>query len=305
MKQRIYTPIIFLMLVIFSCNDSILQPEVEPEEGLNIQIGGRLLFTENDIESYDHAAHYFYFKKSFGDWMRDYRNAKFWITSNGEVIYEGLLSDNGSCCVNNDSLLINDTFNHPAFVLKLGNRYQQYASDTARSDGRENTILLNVLKERGLFYRGLECTIQSIKITGMNEVLVSYMITNNDPWAYYFLDPDKIPLDHVSNLNRSLSFRNFEEQTYHYAIPYYDSTWIHNNAWESDWLTLIEPGKGKTYATKYQLEGDSIPLKAGYYWIKMLVPGLSYQFSKPEERFLNDDRIWLGQMDLFQKFEVE
>ncbi|HPR31309.1 MAG TPA: hypothetical protein PLK12_04400 [Prolixibacteraceae bacterium] len=305
MKHIKYFPVLFVFFLLLSCNDSILQPEVEPGDGLNIQIGSRILYSENDIDYYDHSAHYFYFKKSFGDWLRDYRNAKFWITRDGNVIFEGLLSDNGACCVNSDSLLIYDTFNLPSFVLKLGNRWQQYASDTVRADGRENASFLNELKERGLFYRGLECTVHSVRITGVNEVVVSYIITNSDPWGYYFLDPDKIPVDHISNLDRCLSFRDFEQQTVHYAIPYYDSTWIHNNGWENEWLTLIEPGMEQAYTTKYQLTGESDILKPGKYWMRMIVPGLSHQISKPEERFLENGRIWLGQMELFQKIEIE
>ncbi|MBN2807768.1 MAG: hypothetical protein JXR22_14015 [Prolixibacteraceae bacterium] len=54
-----------------------------------------------------------------------------------------------------------------------------------------------------------------------------------------------------------------------------------------------------------QPEGNADPLKTGQYWIRMIVPGLSHQLSKPEERFLKDGRIWLGQMELFQKIEIE
>lgn len=307
MKRSIiyYVAILKVLFLLISCDDSILKPDVEPTHGLNIQIGNSILYTEDDIEYYDHSAHYFYFKKSFRYWLSDYKNSKFWITRDGNVIYEGTLSDNGACYVNNDSLLIYDTFNFPDFVLKLGNIWYHYAGDTSRIDDREDEEFLNELKELDIFYHGLECTVDSIKISDINEVIVSYSITNNDQWGYYFLDPYKITIDHISNLDRCLSFWDYENQKCFYSEPYYDSIWVNDGEWNLAWLTLIEPGGEKNYSTKYQLNSQTDTLSTGIYWIRMVVPGLTSQLDDPEERLLDNGRIWLGEMELFQKITIE
>jgi hypothetical protein len=294
-----------VLLFLFSCNDSLLKPAVEPVEGLNIQIGSSILFTSQDIECYDHSSRYFYFKKPFGEWFRDYRYSKYWITSDGVVIDEGTFSDNGACYFTDDSLLIYDPFNFPAFVLKRGNIWYHNAMDTIVPNDTDQQVLLNELKELGIFCHGLECMVHEVKLSGVNEVVVSYSITNKDPWGYYFLDPDKIPIHHISNLDRHLSFNNFEKKTVHYAIPYYDSTWINHGPWDTEWLTLIEPGESQQYATRYQLKSESDPISTGNYWMRMIVPGLTIQLNKPEQRFLEHGRIWLGEMELIIKIELK
>ncbi|MBN1925772.1 MAG: hypothetical protein JW798_08050 [Prolixibacteraceae bacterium] len=305
MKRSIinFLPIVFLLLI--SCDDSILKPEIENTEGLNIQIGNSILFTEDDIEYYDHSAHYFYFKKPINDWITNFDYSKFWITNNLNVIYEGIFITTFSCSCVSDSFLVYEYPYLPGFVLHFGNLVDYEKTNSIYQEYRENKVFLDNLKELGLYYNGLECTLHSLEITGKNELTASYTISNNDPWNYYFLDPEKVPIDYYYNHYRYIKLRNTEAINYFWTEPYYDGMWHRSEEWDISWLTLIESGGSKTYTTKYKVFEKMDPLKPGLYRIHMKIPGLTYMFTSPEERLLENGRIWLGEIELVQLMEVE
>ncbi|MCF8358835.1 MAG: hypothetical protein K9H26_08765 [Prolixibacteraceae bacterium] len=302
MKRSI---IYFLTIVLFfiaSCDDTILKPEVELKEGLNIQIGNSILFTEKDIDYYDHSSHYFYFNKPLKQSLSNYGNSKFWITNSSIVIYEGILKTSECGCLEGDSTLIYDNYEHADFVLKLGH-YPCYNSSTNfANDYRESKAFINELSQLGFLHPGLECIVDSIQIIGDKRIKMYHKICNYDTWNYYFPDPERIPENSTYDHNRRL--RLYEKNTQMYALYHSpeESTLLRVGKKDTSLLMLIKAGESISRVTEYSLSNNISP---GNYKIYLKLPGLGQDISYPEERELAQGKIWLGEILMHQDIDIK
>lgn len=296
--QFIVFPLLFLLLQ--ACNDSVLKPEVESKEGFAIQIGNEVLYTLNDIDYYDHASHLFYFKKPHN--LNDYGNSKYWILNNGTVIYEGNFISPGCCCMEGDSTLIFDPNSQADFVLRLGNFFCDIISYAAETDYRENEVFIDALNEFGILHPGLECKIDSIGITGNLEVTLYYKIINNDVWNYYLPDPNKIPINSEYRIDRTLRLSGLNTNNGAFYRSGYNGTYIPLGRKDTSMLVLIRSGEEIIRSTQYPISNSIIP---GNYLMYLTIAGLGIGYHFPEERELENGRIWLGEIEVLKEVEIK
>jgi hypothetical protein len=290
----------FLILLLQSCNDSVLKPKVESKEGFAIQIGDKILFTLKDIDYYDHSSHLFYFKSPLS--LYDYGNSKYWILNDGNIIYEGIFVSPKSCCINGDSTLIYDFNNQADFVLRLGRLFCDIVSKAASVDYRENESFIDALTDLDILHSGLECTIDSLRITGNKEVTLYYKICNNDSWNYYFPDPDKIPIDSDYRIDRTLRLTELNGKSGAYYRSMYNGTYLPFGKKDTSMLMLIKTGEAICRTTKYTISNNII---AGNYLMYLTIPGLGVGYHYPKERELKDNRIWLGEIEVLREIEIK
>lgn len=303
MKPNMLYPFIIIslsLLLLQSCNDSVLKPEVESKEGFAIQIGKGLLYTLNDIDYYDHSSHLFYFKKPLS--LQDYGNSKYWILYNGTVIYEGTFTTPECCCLNGDSTLIYDPANQADFVLKLGNLFCGINSYSSKADYRENEIFIDALNDQDILHPGLECSVDSLRITGSKEVTLYYKICNNDCWNYYFPDPDKIPFDSDYRIDRTLRLTALNTIAGAYYRSTYNGTYLPFGKKDTSKLMLIKPCEAIIRSTEYPISNSIIP---GNFLMYLTIPGLGVGYHYPEERELEGGRIWLGDIEVLREIEIK
>jgi hypothetical protein len=305
----------FVILTLYSCEDKDLKLTLKPTNGINILIGDRYLIESEDIDFYDNSSHLFYLKSSLGQELTKLDNSKFWILSDGNVIYEGLFNPIDNPC-NGDSTLEFDYSGDAKFVLQLGSMYSSKTYDTTWIRPRADKKFIDELTRQGIFHRGLECNIDSLILTEPKVITLYYNIKNCDTENYYILDPQKTPFDNAYTLNWELTLFQSEPIVYEIpggksyvytfhgepGLPYSDI--IYKRGWNLEWLTLIKTGEIKSFSKKFYLLTE-YPIPQEEFWAHIIIPGLGHEFNEPEEVVLKDGRIWLGNLEKLSKTRLQ
>jgi hypothetical protein len=306
-KSKTFLPILLLAAFtgfLTSCDENDPMSDINLKKGLNIKIGNQYIFSSDDIDYYDNSSHFFYLKRTPDkENLNKLNNSKYWILSDGEVIYEGtFIGQDGDPCAGDSAL------EYINFVLRLGSKYSSTTFSSAIPDPRLEKNFTDELKKQGKFRYGLECKIDSMIMNSSGVIRIYYNLKNQDDVNYYMLDPQKIPADNIYTLYWELMLIPQEPEVYNYPdrtetiytfnthpAPLYSDV-MYKHGWNKEWLTLIKNGETKNFTKDFYLLKDSIPTEE--FWTHIMIPGSGDEFAEPNEIQLNDGRIWLGTLEL-------
>lgn len=306
----------FVIITLYSCEDKDLKSTLKPTNGINILIGDSYLIESEDIDFYDNSSHLFYLKNRIDQELTNLDYSKFWIMSDGNVIYEGLFVNPIGNPWDGDSIFEFDYVGDAEFVLQLGGMCSSKTYDTTWISPRTNKNFINELTRQGIFHRGFECYIDSLILTESKVITLYYSLKNCDTENYYMLDPQEIPFDNKYTLNWSLTlfqsqpkvYTTQDGKSYIHAINgapgLLYSNITYRGGWNMEWLTLIKTGETKSFSKKFYLLRE-YPIPQEEIWVHIMIPGLGREFNEPEEVVLNDGRIWLGNLELLTKIRLQ
>ncbi|MBP7507082.1 MAG: hypothetical protein KA807_04620 [Prolixibacteraceae bacterium] len=310
-KSKTFNLMLLLAAIITafaSCDENDPMTDINLKSGLYIIVGDHYIFTTENIQYYDNSSHFFYLKNVPGENLNKFNNAKYWICSDGEVIYEGtFIGQSGEPCAG-DSVLEYIKGRDADFVLKLGSMYSSTTFNPSIPDPRLEKKFTDELKRHGKFRYGLECKIDSMILSTPGMIKVFYNLKNQDDVNYYMLDPQKTPSDNKYTINWELTLTPQEPKVYNHPdmtetiytfnthpAPLYSNV-TYKPGWDKEWLTLIRSGEKQSFSKDFYLLKDSIPSEE--FWTHIMIPGLGDEFVEPQQIQLNDGQIWLGTLEL-------
>lgn len=158
--------------------------------------------------------------------------------------------------------------------------------------------IIEALKSHNQLHAGLQCEIRSVQFNSGNKVSLELELINNDSFNYYYLDPGKMGLGLFHYFTTGLSLwsptlkKSFENHVQHIQPEPWDS-------WQMNWLSLIRSHEKKSISINYT---NFDPISAGHYKLYFQFPGLSHV--EKADLVQRNGRIWLGELDLSQDFQI-
>lgn len=267
--------------------------------GLAITVGEKVVLTANEIDYYDLSTHFIYLKgvDSFlnDKLVRD----SFQVYANGEKIYSGVFHSWVMSSLPLGPAIYTPTMFYDDYLIPIdfGSYINLDGKKVPPVDPRNDPRIINALKSWNQLHEGLQCEIRSVQLNS-GKVLLELELINNDSFNYYYLDPEKMGLELFHYFTNGLSFwsptlkKSFDNHVQHIQ----PNPW---NFWDINWLSLIHSKEKKTIRINYS---NFDPITAGQYKLYFQFPGLSHV--EKSELKQQDGRIWLGNLDLSQDFEI-
>lgn len=289
-----------LLVLIIGCDQDEIGP-IRKGEGITMKIGDQTILTSDDIDYYDLSTHFIYLKGS-NTFLNDVQpRDSFQIFAAGEKIYSGVFYSNYMSSIPMGPSIYTPVIFYGDYIVPITLMFhtdsdgKKYPSSDSRNDPR----ILQALKLRGQLHEGLKCEIRSVQIiAGSNKVSVELEFTNNDSFNYYHLDPDKMGMGLFHYFTNGLSLWNssqmkrYENHVQHIQPQPWDS-------WDKSWLSLIRSGHKKSIWIHYT---NFDPAPKGQYKLQFSFPGLGHV--EKSQLVQRDGRIWLGNLDLSQDFQI-
>lgn len=289
-----------LLVLIIGCDQDEIGP-IRKGEGISMKIGKQVVLTSDEIDYYDLSTHFIYLKGS-NSFLKDVQpRDSFQIFAAGEKIYSGVFHS-----MYMSSLPLGPSIDTPVifyeeYVIPVTFSYYYDANGKQNPpvDPRKDPRILQALKLRGQLHEGLKCEIRSLQaIQGSSKVSLELELTNNDSFDYYHLDPDKMGMGLFHYFTNGLSFwsatqmKRYENHVQHIQPQPWDS-------WDISWLSLIRSGQKKTIWIHYT---NFDPVPKGQYKLHFSFPGLGHV--EKSQLVQRNGRIWLGNLDLSQDFQI-
>jgi hypothetical protein len=291
--------LLFFVLITCSCVDNI-NPDTCKTDGINIQIGSSVSLTKNEIDYYDHSAHYAYLKDGVRLDAKSLKNSKFWVMCGEESIYEGI-----AFCSYADSIGINDLEiryeNNPEQFVRISNimTFQQIYEQ--EYDPRNDERIIQVLKDEGLYHPGLTCAIDTIIRESAGKVVLKLRLSNTDSFNYYFLDPDKMDFQQYHYFTNGLSLYQWEPfSSYHNNVKAIVPEMY--CCYGEDWVSLLKSGETKIITITYDQFDDFPP---GTYCAVFSFHGEMLKLPDENSNLLDLGKVWLGDIQLAQRITIE
>lgn len=291
-------PVVALLLLLFGCNQDDFVPS---GEGITMKIGGQTALTSDDIDYYDLSTHFIYLKGS-NTFLNDVQpRDSFQIFAAGEKIYSGVFHSMYMSSLPLGPSIYTPVIFYEEYVIPVTFSYYYDANGKQNPpvDPRNDPRILQALKLRGQLHEGLKCEIRSVQmIAGSSKVSVELELTNNDSFDYYHLDPEKMGMGLFHYFTNGLSMwssiqmKRYENHVQHIQPQPWDS-------WDMSWLSLIRSGQKKTIWIHYT---NFDPAPKGQYKLHFSFPGLGHV--EKSQLVQQDARIWLGNLDLSQDFQI-
>lgn len=293
--------ILFVVAVLFvGCDNTEIDFNKNLTDGFCIVSNDKVVLNHNDFEYYDYSTHLIYLKdnKSFTDDIEGIGD--FTVYANGEEIYSGQTQPGYSSYLPFGSVIMNT---HPSF-------YADYLipisflsiSDTLGNvspDPRQDERIVNALKKYNQFHAGLNCEIKSIHYFSSNNVKVDLQLKNNDPFNYYYLDPNKMGLGLFHYFTNGLFIGDLENY-YEYSHKEQHIQPESNKLWKKEWMSIIHGNESKIITLVYN-NFEDVP--HGRYNATFMFPGLSRVDKKDVVQ--NDGQIWLGKLYMNKEITIE
>lgn len=268
-------------------------------EGFCMTIGDKVVLKSEDIDYYVLSTHMIYLKgdNSFLE-EKLYRDS-FQIYADGEKIYSGVFHSWVS-----SSMPLGPAIYTPGFYgdylvpITFGSYFDLNGKIVPGEDPRGDPRIVKALKDYDQFHEGLSCEIRYVQVTSENMVSLELELINDDSFDYYYLDPDKMGIGLFHYFTNGLSFwsptlkKSFENHAQHIQ----PELW---NSWKMDWLSVIRRSEKKTIWINYT---NFDPISAGEYRLYFQFPGLSHV--ERADLVQRNGRIWLGDLDLSQDFQI-
>lgn len=278
--KKIYLVLLSLFSILISCENNNTENFLNPV----LFIDQNLEYSFNDFELYDSSTHMLYFKEEHPELLNDELSG-FDVYTDITKIYHGVYQPGFSSSIPDEPFIWKQPFFYPDYVLRFEFMGQGV-------DPRNDERLMSAFKNRNLLHSGLLGEITDVVING-SLLRFTFKITNSDESALLILDPEKMgqPLFHYFT-NAPVFFNTSEQEVFEYSFDHNAPTpW---DSWNTDWLTLLEPGYSKEFTLSYTLVSQMSP---GEYKISFRFPGLSRQITH-DQLYQDNKRIWLGNITL-------
>ena len=180
---------------------------------------------------------------------------------------------------------------YPPYAIQINYREPWSADETTtKQDPRFNHKILQVLEEYEQLHSGLSCRISDITIQPDGKVTFEIVISNEDSFNYYILNPEKMGTGLYHYFTNGLIFYNKDTGWLkHQEAVQSPDPWDY---WGINWLELIESNTERAYTITYNAFD---PIPAGTYEVFFQFPGL-HNVDQFELHRING-RIWLGGID--------
>jgi len=269
-------------------------------DGLSMAIDGKLVLTAKDIDYYDLSTHFIYLKGTNSFLTDKLVRDSFQIYANGEKIYAGVFHSWYMSSMPVGPAIYTPASFYGNYVIPITfiNRFDQVGEIIPPTDPRDDSRIIDALKSWNQLHEGLQCEIKSVQLNSGWKVSLEIELNNNDSFNYYYLDPEKMGLGLFHYFTNGLSFwsptlnKSFENHMEHIQPEPWDS-------WQMNWMSLIRSQEKKTIWINYT-NFDSLP--AGQYRLYFRFPGLSHV--EKADLVQQNGRIWLGELDLSQNYQI-
>ena len=297
MKTTKYLFILILSLVSISCRINDPDLNYNPEEGFCLKINDTIVYDYSQIEFYDFSSHLIYLKKG-----RTYSysgTGSFNIMADNTEIYSGMMFPAVLSSMPIGATIPSILTFYGDFIIPIHFNKQMGYSGSEMLDPRGDQRIIESLKKHNQYREGLACEIVDVQKTSTNVIRLKLQLTNNDSESLYYLDPNKIGLDLFHYFTNGLLLRNGENKIFtHKITAKLPEPW---NSWKLSWLSIIKSKESKTIIINYD---NFESLISGQYDAFFIYPGLSSQIEKKDLQ-QTFGRIWLGQLPITKKIQVE
>ena len=296
--MKTFLPFVALLMVLMAGCDQ--DEYYHSGEGLSMTIGDRVVITANDIECYDLSTHFIYLKGTNSFLNDKLVRDSFRIYANGKKIYSGVFHAWYMSSIPLGPAIYSPGSFYEDYLVPIsyGSYFDQSGKKVPTKDPRSDPRILDALKSWNQLHEGLQCEIRSVQFKSGREVSLELELINNDPFSYYYLDPEKMGLGLFHYFTNGLSFwsptlqKSFENRVQHIQ----PDPW---NSWQMNWLSVIGSHKKKTIRINYT---NFDPAPAGLYKLQFSFPGLSHV--EKGDLVQRNGRIWLGELDLSRDFQI-
>lgn len=272
----------------------------ELTDGFCLVSNDKVILNQNDIEYYDYSAHLIYMKnkKSFAGEIEGIED--FNVFADKTKIYTGQIFPGYSSYMPSGPVIRTHPSGYGDYITSIDFIQIIDKSGNTLPDPREDERILKALKKYNQFHAGLSCEMKSVQYLASDNVKVELEITNNDPFKYYYLDPDKMGMGLFHYFTNGLYFRDFEShETYTHKVQHTQpEPW---NSWKKEWLSIINGHESKTITIIYD---TFVEVPHGQYKATFQYPGLTYQVEKEDVKQANG-QIWLGKLDMIKDVTIE
>jgi hypothetical protein len=262
------------------------------ENEVFFKIGTGQQYKFSDIELYDSSTHIFYFKNEQYE-FKDFLANTFAVMDDGKLIYQGSFVPGYSSSIPNGPFIMSPPL-YGNYALRIENGNPDKLHDI-RNDSR----MIDILKQHALLHPGLTISSSSIEITG-TQLTFKFTVKNNDQSDLMIIDLDKTGpnlFHYFSNglIINDLAHNEVFKSNIQQQAP---DPW---NSWKIDWLSELKSGDSKEYTINYVITSPIIP---GEYEITFAFPGLAYQVTK-DQLYQGNSRIWLGDITLNNRRTIQ
>lgn len=294
--MKTFLPIFACLIVcLFGCDRDEFIPS---GKGLSMTTGDRVVLTANDIEYYDLSTHFIYLKGNNSFLDEKLHTDSFQVYANGEKIYTGNFFPMYLSSFPLGHFISTPVIFYENYVVPIGFRQNIDRSGKVLTDLRDDPRILQSLQSYNQLHVGLKCEIRSVQFNSGGKVSLELELINNDSFNYYYLDPEKMGLGLFHYYTNGLSLwsptlkKSFVNHVGHIQPE-------PNDSWSMNWLSLIRSHEKKTIWIHYT---NFDPISAGEYRLYFRFPGLSHV--EKGDLVQRNGRIWLGELDLSQDFQI-
>jgi hypothetical protein len=288
-----------LLLLITGCDQDEVGP-IRKGEGFSMTIGDKTVLTAKDIDYYDLSTHFIYLKGDNSFLTDKLVRDSFQINANGVKIYKGTFHSWVMSSMPLGPAIYTPGMFYGDYLVPItyGSYINQDGEKVPPSDPRSDPRIIEALKSWNQLHEGLQCEIRSVQFNSGGKVSLELELINNDSFNYYYLDPEKMGLGLFHYFTNGLSFwsptlkKSFDNHVQHIQPDPWDS-------WDMNWLSLIRSHEKKTIWINYV---NFDPISSGSYKLYFRFPGLSRV--EKAELVQRNGRIWLGDLDLSQDFQI-
>ena len=299
-RMKTFLPFFALLLVlIIGCDQDEIGP-IRKGEGLSIKIGDKVVLTASEIDYYDLSAHFIYLKGT-NSFLKDIQvRDSFQVYANGEKIYKGVFHSWVMSSMPLGPAIYTPGMFYGDYLVPItaGSYTDQDGKKVPPVDLRSDPRIISALKSWNQLHEGLQCEIRSVQVKSGGKVSLELELINNDSFNYYYLDPEKMGLGLFHYFTNGLHLwsptqkKSFDNHIEHVQPEPWDS-------WQMNWLSLIRSHEKKTIWIHYS---NFDPVSPGSYRLYFRFPGLSHV--EKSALVQRNGRIWLGELDLSQDFQI-
>ncbi|NQU04579.1 MAG: hypothetical protein HQ568_00690 [Calditrichaeota bacterium] len=158
-------------------------------------------------------------------------------------------------------------------------------------DLRNDTRIINSLKNSDILHHGIKCIIDSINLSAENDssIIYSFTIKNLDDIAYYILDPEKMGNGHFNNYTGGMYL--ISKETGEYNFPRVDYSLPEWNNIDIDDLSILEAHE----ETSFTIESSYFhKIVQGSYECNLNYGNLRHLYTFNLTLDQQNGRIWIG-----------
>ncbi len=290
--------LVLMMLLATACQkDNSSKPSgILPEDGFRLQINDTLLLIAEHIDFYDFSSHLIYLKEGSDFSCPEKGSFKVFIAE--DEIFSGVIHPMyasslptgpaiyAAPCLYGDYAIAIDFAPHPEPDLHV-------------SDPRGDSRIADILQKQNIYRAGLMAEILDVNPQGCCAMSITLRLTNQEDSSVLYLDPDKMGMELFHYFTTGLYLLDEQNQIFTHHLTAQSPADF--NTWERKWLSVLDSQESTIITLNYE-HFDAIT--QGQYKANFTFPGLSRQVNR-NELIQKDGRIWLGNLRLNQRVELE